>query len=233
MPDPYFYSSRPGDEYGEIRTNWFYPNEKMKKRFWVVDDFYHDPDKVRAFAMNQTYFPGEGAVGHRTRKQYLFEGVVESFEEIMGKKIKKEGDHSYYSAGINGRFQYCEAGTKRVYHCDEQQYAALVFLTPDAPPECGTTFFRHKETKRRHAQEIDWSNNEGGKVFPGDTFCDKTRYEAVDMVGNVYNRLVIFDGGLIHSASDYFGANIDNCRLHHMFFFNVEDGTESQTVKAY
>jgi hypothetical protein len=109
-----------------------------------------------------------------------------------------------------------------VYHCDEQQYAGMIYLTPDAPPECGTTFFRHRGTKRRHNKDIDWDSGEGSEVFPGDTFLDKTRYEEVDVIGNVYNRLVIFDGGLIHSATDYFGSSIGNCRLHHMFFFNVE-----------
>jgi hypothetical protein len=44
----------------------------------------------------------------------------------------------------------------------------------------------------------------------------------VDTVGNIFNRLVIFDGGLIHSASDYFGWDIASSRLFHMFFFNAE-----------
>lgn len=217
----WIWSQKPDEDWGEIRTNWFGVNN-YNKRCWVVDNFYSDPDAVRNFALEQKYFPGEGAVGHRTRKQYFFEGVKEAFEEIMGKKIKTEGSHSWYWPGVNGRFQYCEAGTIRVYHCDEQQYAAVIYLTPNAPPQCGTTFFRHKDTKKRHASEIDWGNGEGALVFPGNTFLDPTPYESVDVVGNVYNRLVIFDGGMIHSASEYFGHNMNTCRLHHMFFFNVE-----------
>jgi hypothetical protein len=223
MNEGYIWSSKPEEDWGEIRTNWFSVNQNYNKRCWVIDNFYDNPDDVRRFALEQKYFPKEGAVGHRTRKQFFFDGVKESFEKIMGKKIKEEGEHSWYFPGINGRFQYCEAGTERVYHCDEQQFAALVYLTPDAPPECGTTFFRHKQTKIRHNSEIDWAKGDGDLVFPGDTFLDGSRYEQIDMVGNVYNRLVIFDGGNIHSASDYFGSNQRNCRLHHMFFFNVED----------
>jgi len=216
----YVWSSNPDSEWGEIRTNYFNINPEYSKRFWVVDNFYSDPDSVRHFALNQQFFPGEGAVGYRTRKQFFIEGVKEAIENIMDKKISEDGDHSWYYAGINGRFQYCVAGTNTVYHCDEQQYAALIYLTPDAPPQCGTTFFRHKQTKRRHAKEIQWDKGEGLQVFPGNTFLDKTPYESVDVVGNVYNRLVIFDGGLIHSASEYFGHDINTCRLHHMFFFN-------------
>jgi hypothetical protein len=218
----YLWQSDPNNEWGEVRTNYFNLNPNMNKRFWVVDNFYEDPDAVRKFALEQTYYPGEGAVGHRTRKQYFIEGVKEKFEEIIQMKIKSEGEHCWNTPGINGRFQYCEAGTIRVVHCDEQQYAGLIFLTPNAPPVCGTTFFRHKGTGRRHSEEIDWASGEGGQVFPGDTFKDLTRYEPVDVVGNVYNRCVIFDGHLIHSATEYFGSNQNNCRLHQMFFFNVE-----------
>ena len=221
----YIWSEKPEEDWGEIRTNWFNVNSAYNPRCWIVDNFYEDPDSVRDFAFKQKYFPGEGAVGHRTRKQFFFEGIKESFEEIMGKKIKENGVHGWYYPGINARFQWCPAGTNRVYHCDEQRYAALIYLTPNAPPESGTTFFKHKETGRRHNLDINWAAGEGSKVFPGDTFLDKTRYEQVDTVGNVYNRLVIFDGGLIHSATDYFGSSIENSRLHHMFFFNLEENT--------
>jgi hypothetical protein len=47
--------------------------------------------------------------------------------------------------------------------------------------------------------------------------------ELVDKIGNVYNRLVIFDAKLIRSASCYFGNNDNNCRLFQMFFFDLEN----------
>ena len=39
-------------------------------------------------------------------------------------------------------FNFCVAQDSLVYHCDTQQYAGMVFLTPDAPPESGTSFYR-------------------------------------------------------------------------------------------
>jgi hypothetical protein len=44
----------------------------------------------------------------------------------------------------------------------------------------------------------------------------------VDVLGNVYNRLVIFDASAIHSASQYFGTVKENSRLWQMFFFDTE-----------
>jgi hypothetical protein len=192
------------------------------KRFFVVDNFYQDPHQVREFALKQTYFEGEGAVGFRTRKQYLFEGLKERFEDIMGVKIQ---DHTlegqgWYDVGINGRFQYCTAGTPSVYHCDSQKWAAVIYLTPDAPPVGGTSFLRHKETKIYHNSQIDWSTGVGEKVFNQKTFLDGSPYEMVDTVGNIFNRLVIFDGGLIHSGINYFGWDLHSSRLFHIFFFS-------------
>ena len=214
--------SDPNQENGIIDTNILTINPRCDSRFFVVDNFYEDPVAVREFALSQTFFPGEGAVGHRTRKQFLFDGLKERFEQIIGQKIQDYTDDAYgwRDIGINGRFQYCPAGTNLVYHCDAQKWAAMVFLTPDAPPSCGTSFFRHKETKVHHNSQIDWDAGQGLKVFNQKTFLDGTPYERIDQVGNIFNRLVIFDGGLIHCASQYFGWDINTSRLFHIFFFN-------------
>ena len=60
----------------------FKTNSNQKKRLFVVDDFYTNPLAIREHALAQTYFPGEGAVGERTRDQFLFEGLKEKFATI-------------------------------------------------------------------------------------------------------------------------------------------------------
>jgi FkbM family methyltransferase len=221
----YYNDSDVESEFGFIDTNKFKINKNPDKRFFVVENFYQDPYSVRNLALESVFFEGEGAVGSRTRKQFLFEGVKEKFEEIMGKKIL---DHTpdgmgWRDIGINGRFQTCTSGTPLVYHCDAQKWAGMVYLTPDAPPQCGTTFFKHRKTGIRHNSEIDWSSGQGLEVFNQKTFLDGTPYEMVDKIGNVFNRLVIFDGSLIHSASEYFGWDLESSRLFHMFFFDTEN----------
>lgn len=218
-----FNDSDPESQWGKI-TGQIEFSEYKKPRFWVVDDFYLNPDEVRDYALSQVFFEGEGAVGWRTRKQFLFEGLKEEFEKITNKKIL---DHTpegtgWYDVGINGRFQACEAGTKMVYHCDKQAWAAVLYLTPDAPPQGGTSFYRHKVSKVRHASEIAWGTGDELRTFNQKTFVDPTPFEKVDTVGNVYNRLVIFDGQLIHSGTDYFGWDIASSRFFQIFFFDVE-----------
>ena len=213
----------PESEWGIVETDQCGVSNLKDKRFFVIDNFYADPMAVRDFALQQTYYPGEGAVGHRTRKQFMFDGVREAFESIIGVKIAdRDNGYGWFDTGINGRFQYCPAGTPSVFHCDTQKWAAVIYLTPDAPPQSGTSFLRHKETKIFHNSQINWEAGEGLKVFNQKTFLDGSPYEMIDTVGNVFNRLVIFDGGLIHSGNDYFGHNRETGRLFQIFFFNEE-----------
>ena len=189
----------------------------------VVDNYYSDPDQVRDYAMTLNFNPNvKYHKGSRTETKTIFEGTKASFEKLLGKKITVWEEHLY-----NGVFQYCTAQEALVYHTDNQSYAAVVFLTPDAPPECGTSFYKSKvnglmayptsaDCKRLGKSEHDLFD----EMFAGN-FYDKTRWDLVDVVGNVYNRLVIFDAKRVHAASAYFGDTIENSRLFHMFFFDA------------
>jgi hypothetical protein len=189
-------------------------NKDYNKRIHIVDNFYADPHAVRDFALTLNYWDDPGFIGKRTRERYIIPGTKEAFEDIMGMKITG-WDNDIYRYGMNGRFQHNVSGEKLVYHCDLQAWAAMIYLTPNAPYESGTTMYAHKKTRVRF-------NTEPGidEVFAPQNFLDPTPYEPVDVVGNVFNRLVIFSGGLIHAASCYFGDDINNCRLWHMFFFD-------------
>ena len=188
-----------------------------KQTSWIVDNFYESPDQIRKFALEQEYDIGgigRGYIGNRTKQQFLFPDLKERFENIMGRKITKWEEH-----GMNGRFQYCWSGQPLVYHCDRQQWGGMLYLTPNAPFECGTTLYAHKKTKARTFYDEGWDYS--WKDVPGDPHLDKTPFEPVDVLGNVYNRLVIFDASCIHSASEYFGTVKENCRLWQMFFFDT------------
>ena len=199
--------------YKQGTDNSYSVNVNTKPKIWIVEDFYQNPDFIRKFALEQEYVEGgfgRGFIGRRTEKQFLFPGLKEAFEKIMGMKIT-----AWESYSMNGRFQSCWAGEPLVYHCDVQRWAATLYLTPDAPYECGTTSWAHKKTRIRHNSHPDIMS-----TFRHESTLDRTPYEPVDVLGNVYNRLVIFDAGLIHSASEYFGFNKENGRLWQMFFFD-------------
>lgn len=201
---------RLANETSEINLKNTFPN------IIVVDDFYDNPEGVRAIALQQSFEPDiRYHKGKRTQTKFIAKGTKQVFESLLGRKITNFSEHGY-----NGIFQYCTAEDPLVYHCDTQSYAAAVYLTPNAPLESGTSFYRsksHPEVRRLHAD--DPLNAE---VFAGG-YYDKTKFELIDTIGNVFNRLVIWDARAIHSASQYFGTNKENSRLFHLFFFDVEE----------
>lgn len=191
-------------------------SKKVVPQFLVVDNFYEDPDAVRALALSQDFAPDiRYHKGNRTSKKFLAPNTRQIFESLLGRKITNWSTYEY-----NGVFQFCTAEDPLVYHSDVQSYAAAVYLTPDAPPETGTSFFRSKRYPDIRQSHVDDANY--GDVFKGG-YYDKTQFELVDTVGNVYNRLAMWNSKLIHSASQYFGTNKYDSRLFHLFFFDIEE----------
>ena len=190
----------------------------------AVDDFYKNPDEVREYALGLDFqFNKEYHKGQRTKTRTFFDGTKEFLEDTLKKKITGWDNQPH-----NGVFQFCTAQDQLVYHTDSQTYAAVVFLTPNAPAECGTSFFKHRGNGLRkyptakdcmvHNKSIDelyWD------MFQGN-FYDKTPWEVVDVIGNVYNRMAIWDAKLVHAATQYFGDKKENSRLFHMFFFDAQ-----------
>jgi hypothetical protein len=185
-------------------------NHNFDKRIFVVDNFYSDPYAIRECALQQEFKEDlRYYKGKRTEEKFFVPGTKKVFETIIGQPITIWEEY-----GMNGIFQTCNAEDPLVYHTDLQQWAGMVYLTPGAPFQCGTSMYAHKETKARHCTDpgID-------EAFSGG-FYDSTKFELVDTVGNVFNRLVIFNGKCIHAASQYFGQTLEDSRLFHMFFFD-------------
>lgn len=188
----------------------------------IVDDFYADPDLIREYAMNNLNFNhSDYHKGKRSSDRFILEGTKEKFEQIIGRKVTN-WNHAEYA---NGVFQYCTSQDPIVYHVDTQTYAAMVFLTPNAPLETGTAFYKSKVTGATEFNDAS-DLEEFNKTFKGVSnelnFFDKTQYEVMDTAANVYNRLVLFNSKRIHAATQYFGDAIENARFFQLFFFDVE-----------
>lgn len=197
---------------------------KTDKDVIVVDNFYADPDLIREYAINNLEFlPSEYHKGQRSQSRYIIDGTKEKLEEVLGKEITNWNNGGY----ANGVFQFCTADQPIVYHVDSQMYAAMVYLTPDAPPQTGTAMYRSKVTgissfpgqeSRMGDEYVDTFRGTNKEM----NFYDGTQFEKIDDIGNVYNRLVIFNSSQLHAATEYFGDAIDNARFFHMFFFDVK-----------
>jgi len=213
-----------GTQYGNIGmlNSWVAYNSGLNYtapiNIMVVDNFYTNPDIVRKYAIeNLNFEPSDYHRGMRSSDSFILNETKERFEQILGKPILNWNDPSY----ANGKFQFCTSLDPIVYHTDIQSYAAMVFLTPNAPLQSGTATYRSIYT---NSLKID-SDETHLKTFKGLSndlnFYDKTSFEVVDSIANIYNRLIIFDSKNIHAAVNYFGDTIDNSRFFHLFFFDV------------
>jgi len=198
------------EESGQIEHPPFYINKSYGKKLFVVDNFYNDPDTIRDFALTQVEYKEDlrWYKGLRSVRPYRPKGLKEAFEFIMGERIID------FEQGYNGVFQICIAEDPQVYHYDLQKWAAMIYMTPDAPLESGTRLHRSKINGARRATDVD-----ADTAFSGG-FYDSTKFDIADSAGNLYNRLVIMDARCIHSAGPYFGQNKQDGRLTHLFFFD-------------
>jgi Family of unknown function (DUF6445) len=198
-------------------------NSSARTDLIVVDNFYKNPYKVRKYALAQDFKTNEQYhKGARTQQTYIPSWVGKEFGRLLNMEVTE-------FVGATGVFQYCVAKDNVVYHYDTQQYAAMVYLSPDAPLQTGTQTFRSKLTKlMAAATDIDAARLNTSKdildatSFNGNNFYDKHNLELVDSVANVFNRLVIFNARLLHAATSYYGSNKEDGRLFHLYFFNVK-----------
>ena len=205
-----------------MNADSFKINEETTKEpiVFVINDFYQDPDSVRQLALD-TPKRADLRFWKGRRSQVIDEThlahIKARFEEITGRKFKS----------IQSHFQVCDVDDPLVYHCDSQKWAGAVYLTPDAPPECGTSLWRNKKTGvyRRITEDDARQRGKTIKEVQDETFgegslLDRTKWIEIDRIGNVYNRCALWQGGLCHSSSGYFGHTDETRRLFQLFFLH-------------
>jgi hypothetical protein len=179
----------------------------MNKSVIIIEDFYTSPDTVRSYALTLPFEIKGNFPGLRT-KPYLPDSVKDAINYHM--HFAGGVTDWFEGADCNGCFQIATAGDRTWIHSDfYNMWAGVLYLTPNAPHTAGTALFRHKETGEHSRITKDYEG------------YDYTKWDKFDVIGNKYNRLVIYRGDLFHSSLDYFGNNIHDGRLFQVFFFNT------------
>tara|TARA_Y100000389_G_C17427948_1_gene500743 strand:+ start:1017 stop:1604 length:588 start_codon:yes stop_codon:yes gene_type:complete len=188
----------------------------------ITDDFYQDVDSVREFALNQPFDVKGNYPGQRTKTFHEWPGLKDGIQQI----VKQAGGNiTWYESEYTSTFQYTTKKDTSWIHPDHTtMWAGVCYLTPNAPVSGGTGIFRHKETGLSSPPRL--ANGEMDDEWLAE-HCwphsrDFSKWDMTAMVGNVYNRLVLYRGDLFHSSLDYFGNNKHDGRLFQTFFFNTE-----------
>lgn len=180
----------------------------------VKENFYEDPDSVREWALAQKFnvegnYPGTRTASIHDLDYEWWENLKGSLERIVGKDIK------YWPDGYNTAFQYTTKKAKTWAHHDLTEWAAVLYLTPNAPVEAGTGIYRHRDTGiyKWDGTDVQDYNETGSK---------EEEWILQDSVSNVYNRIVCYHGSYYHrSILPGFGTDKNNARLFQTFFFDT------------
>ena len=145
------------------------------------------------------------------------------FSKSIGfkKPVDIEGVECYYQA-IDTPWELVQ-GEYKIPHVDYRfkkgivTIPAMVYL--NTPEQCsgGTAFYRHVKTG---IYKID-STSQFHSVY-ADMDSDWAMYDFIDMK---YNRLVMYNGNLMHTAhikNNAFGTTMEDCRLTQNIFLHVK-----------
>jgi hypothetical protein len=191
----------------------------MRVESLIVDNFYNNVDEVREFALSQEFAVRGNYPGMRT-ESFLNDSikqVIQSLIEPFAGKV------TYWGDDYTGAFQYTTAQDRSWIHSDyTTNWAAVIYLTPNAPISSGTGLYRLKETGLRSWNNLDHTPEENKNALHNRYAQDYTKWELVDRFGNLYNRMVLYRGDIFHVSMDYFGQDKYDGRLFQVFFFNTE-----------
>ena len=188
----------------------------MRQNIIVVDNFYNNPDEVREFALSQEFNVTGNYPGVRTQN-FLNQSTKDTLENIIQDQVVNwlDGGLGSTNEGYTGAFQFTTKDNKSWIHNDAyNNWAGVLYLTPDAPVSGGTGFFKSL---------IDGSLVGTNHDFlPDGVWTDMSKWEKVAEVGNIYNRIVLFRANQWHTSLDYFGVNPESGRLTQVFFIQTE-----------
>jgi hypothetical protein len=203
----------------------------MQRFIRVADNFYPNPEAVRKRALSMSYTEPEGLVGWRT-KGYQPRGIRQRIETRFSLRIPYWEEDVNAIEACNGVFFTSYANGDRgervgIHYDDPLVWVMfLIYLTPNAPYDAGTSLWQHKGTGLMKPPSPGDARRLGSTVDKLLAILERdsrtrSRWTEIDRVGNVFNRAVMFPGGFYHSASRHFGSGLGDGRIYQSFHFPV------------
>jgi hypothetical protein len=200
--------------------------------YWIVDDVMPDPDSVRARALARTdwamgwphreeSWPGmRNMPGLEPDELALVETRVKALTGASRLLVQASPDGATLNHNCIQVVGQDEGEVRP--HTDSRalcRYAAVLYLNPSIPEECGTSFFRQRLPKGQIG---------GNSVMPphynlveslGTRFVAPGSFATDVSIPARYNRLLVYRANLIHSATGYCGRSLEDSRMTAVFFW--------------
>ncbi len=216
----------------EIRKNMLLADSLFKSQISrspsgslvVVDNFYNNPMETRNYILTQDFkvsgnYPGKRTISYANEDIKM---IIQKYVLTVGGKIIDfpipKPDLSDADKIYNGAYQYTTSRDRSWVHMDGfNNWAGVLFLTPNAPVTSGTGFYQFYDGTMGEEDQAIMNN----KALTDTYSQDMTKWKLVDQVGNVFNRLILFNSKKFHMSMDYFGDTKENGRLFQVFFFST------------
>jgi Family of unknown function (DUF6445) len=201
----------------------------------VIENFYEKPDLIRQFALSQKYqfrhqmpkdagyvFPGGRTKDLSLINKPLFENVCKKIISVF-----HNAEYDQMRWLMTTSFQYVGAEYGRgVIHTDSNTiFAAVLYLSPDAPLDSGTSLFKPNknfdEVKYEAALKANDKRFAEGKIAMDTSYHEM--FDEIVNVKNIYNTLILYEGRHYHAANQFFGKDLKDARLAQVFFVSKID----------
>ena len=200
--------------------------------YWLLDDALPDPMAVRArclakadWAMGwphtQESWPGMRAMpGLEPDELEIVEAKVRQATGASRLWMQASPDGGHLNHNCVQVVGEDECGPRP--HTDSRKlcrYAAVLYLNPCVPDDCGTSFYRQRLPTGQaggnivsgpHANLVEAL---GARFVPPNSFVEDVR------LPHRFNRLLVYHGNLVHSASAYWGHALEEKRMAAVFFW--------------
>ena len=186
----------------------------------VIDNFYNNPMETREFILTQEFNVRGNYPGVRTRS-FATEEIKNMLQAYVGPSGGNITQFPMEEEAYNGAFQITTSRDRSWVHTDGwNNWAGVLYMTPNAPLRSGTATFMHNDGERM-LYKIKSNDDPEKNKFDTDS-QDTTKWHMVDNIANVFNRLIIFNANQFHTSMEYFGQNLQDGRLFQTFFFSTE-----------
>ena len=202
----------------------------------IIDNFLTFPKQVRAWVINQDFYdckqftklygkhtdwPGKRTKHVMDLDDVYANTVLTNVSSIASKQF------GLSNISIRSYFQLTtkDDGDSWVHQDNDTDLAAILYLNPDAPVYSGTSTYRCKDKEK---WESYMSTNDGYNTLKTINRIDNKQlyediFEPIDIIGNVFNRLILYPGNTYHKSNDYFGDTLQDGRLTQVFFIKQNE----------
>lgn len=192
----------------------------------IVDNFFEDPDQVRAHALSlRTYeecnFHAMDGVfsGYRAniQNESIENFIIAKIQSLLNSKI----NFLAYKFHLNTTVSMFGCPHFDIDKHDKVNFAGVIYLNKNAPVDSGTSLYESEHDKIEHyvakmqiLYDVSLPPQNKIKLKIAKEISEfKSKLKVTASSENVFNRLIIYPASVYHSPENYFGETLEDGRL--------------------